>query len=90
MKDFNLYRLNDFEDNLVKYAVGNKDESIIATLVNSKLDNEMEIRFVVNNRRFYVSGGKSIMNSWTFEKFKHKVIHYLSIDESLDKMSVEN
>ncbi len=82
-----LERLPDFEDDHVKYAIANKDESIRATLIPSPDFNddseypdippEMEVRLCVNNDRFKVVGHKSIMDKWTFEEFKEKVQYYL-------------
>ncbi len=70
----NLHRLKDFEGDGVKFAVANKDESVIGTLIQSRdFPDEMEIRITDGNDRFSVRGHKSILNNLTREQFADKV-----------------
>ena len=69
-----LTRLDSFEGGLVKFALANKDESTIVTLIQSSTDpDEMAIRISSQNGRFSLPGHKSIMDQWSFEDFQKKV-----------------
>jgi len=69
-----LHRLKDFEGDGVKFAVANKDESVVGTLIQSRdFPDEMEIRITDGNDRFSVRGDKSILNNLTREQFADKV-----------------
>ena len=79
-----LHRLKDFEGDGVKFAVANKDETVIGTLVPSKdFADEMEIRITDGNDRFEVRGSKSILNNLTREEFANKVERNLQVHRSL-------
>ena len=69
-----LKRLESWEGGFVKYAFGNDDESILATLVqDTKFADEMQIRISVSGERFSVPGHKSIMGKWTAEEFQKQI-----------------
>ncbi len=75
-----LARLPEMEDEIVKYAMGADDLSVMATLVPSKeFEDEMEIRFSImeTHERFCVRGHKSIMDKMSFEDFEKKVQYHL-------------
>lgn len=79
-----MSRLDYFEGNNVKFALGNNDESLLATLIySSDFENEMEIRVTNWTKKFSVRGYKSIMDKWTFEKFQNKVEYHLENWEAL-------
>jgi len=69
-----LHRLKDFEGDGVKFAVANKNETVIGTLIQSRdFPDEMEIRITDGNDRFTVRGHKSILDNLTREEFADKV-----------------
>jgi hypothetical protein len=90
MKDFNLYRLESFEGKPVKYAISNKSEKILVTLVDGYFDNEMNVRFSNYGNQFEIRGHRSIMDLWTFDQFKEFVLNHLNRNNVMKESTLKN
>ena len=80
----NISRLESWENGNTKYALEIKKLNVIATLINDRnFQDEMEIRVTKGNERFSIRGHKVIMNAFTFEDFKNRVLYHLRRNELL-------
>lgn len=78
-----MNRLQYFEGDLVKFALGNDEDLIVTLVYSTEFKNEMEMRISNSQERFLFRGHKSIMDKWTFEEFERKVEYNLKLRKLL-------
>ncbi len=71
----NLERIVEQENGVVKFWAEGKN--VTASLVDGDFPDEMEIRISVYDKKFSVRGHRIIMDKFTFEQFKDRVLFHL-------------